>query len=181
MELEIKQLSKKEKALYWIKDHKTQIGLAITGATIVSLGVYVGIKTGYISYLKTSRIQSSKIDIGKMHKVVKKTSLPKGNLTGIKKTATGLGKELLLSPQDVNKRFITRDMITKLPNGEYALTDLGKLFGKETTKTTRAGHTFSNIEWDTSVVSEIFSPEELMTIAEHKAKLDHILNSLATS
>lgn len=97
------------------------------------------------------------------------------NLTGVKKTATGLGHDLLLSNQAVNKRLVSSGMMTKEPWG-YKLTEVGKLFGKETVKVTRAGYTFSNIEWDEAVVPFVFTSDELASI---NAKKTHIAQVIA--
>ena len=64
--------------------------------------------------------------------------------------------------------------MTKEPWG-YELTELGKLFGKETVKVTRYGHTFSNIEWDEAVIPYIFSPNELARIDATNARITQIM------
>lgn len=81
---------------------------------------------------------------------------------------------MLLSNQEVNKRLVSSGMMTKEPWG-YKLTEVGKLFGKETVKVTRAGHTFSNIEWDEAVVPYIFSTEELTNIDAKKSRIAQIM------
>lgn len=91
--------------------------------------------------------------------------------TGISGTATYLGNILSTSAQNINKRLVENGLATKLPCGEYALTDRGKQFGTETIKTTKHGHTFSNIEWDTSVVSLIASENELRNLKSPKGEM----------
>lgn len=92
------------------------------------------------------------------------------NLTGNKLTPTKLGYKALCSAQEINKRAVSAGLQTKLPCGEYALTEAGKLVGEYTIKTTGAGHTFQNIEWDEKTIEILFTPQELQTINE-KIKL----------
>lgn len=68
------------------------------------------------------------------------------NLTGNKLTATVLGNKMLCSAQAINKRIVAVGLATKLPCGEYELTEAGRLLGESTWKVTRRGHSFSNIE-----------------------------------
>ena len=45
------------------------------------------------------------------------------------------------------------------------MTEAGRLVGEHTLKTTCAGHSFSNIEWDEKILEIIFRAEELLEIA----------------
>ena len=49
--------------------------------------------------------------------------------------------------------------------------------GKNTLKTTAAGHTFSNIEWDEKILEVIFSPKELLDIAAKQAHVKQLLDA----
>lgn len=77
----------------------------------------------------------------------------------IKLTATELGNKAFMTPQQINKKLVESGFMTKI-NGEYKLTELGKLFGKVTEKMTAAGHWFTNIEWRDGVLDLILSTEE---------------------
>ena len=57
------------------------------------------------------------------------------------------------------------------------MTEAGCLLGNNTLKTTAAGYTFSNIEWDEKILEIIFSPEELQTIAEKQARIRLLLSA----
>lgn len=173
MEEEEIELSKKDKAIMWVKQHKAQIGV---GALVVAgsvAGVAIAAKTGHLPRLGAASKGASKV-ASTVIETVKKAPLPKVNLTGVEKTATGLGNDLLLSNQQINKRLVSNGMMTKEPWG-YELTELGKLFGKDTIKVTRYGHTFSNIEWDEAVIPYIFTPDELAGIDAKKARIAQIL------
>ncbi len=173
MEAEDVEMTKKDKALAWVKQHKAQIGLGAFIAIASAVGVGLASKTGHLPKLSEVRkaIDESSAAIFESSE---KMTLPKVSLTGVEKTATGLGNDLLLSNQQVNKRLVSSGMVTREPWG-YRLTELGKVFGKETVKTTRAGHTFSNIEWDEAVVPYICTSEELAAIDARKARIAEIL------
>ena len=173
MESKDVETTRRGKALSWIKQHKGQIGLGVLLTVTSVAGVCLASKTGHTPKLTDVR---KTIDEGAAAIVEagEKAALPEVMLTGVEKTATGLGNDLLLSNQQVNKRLVASGMATKEPWG-YRLTELGKLFGKETIKTTRAGHTFSNIEWDEAVVPYICSPDELAAITAKKARITEIL------
>ena len=83
------------------------------------------------------------------------------NLSGNKLTARKLGDQALCSAQEINKRIVAKGLATKLPCGDYQMTEVGKALGENTIKTNRYGITFMNIEWDEKVLELIFSPEEL--------------------
>ena len=168
------ELPKKDKATMWVKQHKTLIGIGALAMVGSIAGVFIAVKTGHMPRLGDVHKSAIK-DAGSVVEDVKKAPLPKVNLTGVEKAATDLGDELLLSNQQVNKRLVSSGMMTKEPWG-YELTELGRLFGKDTIKETRYGHTFSNIEWDEAVIPYIFTPDELMGI---DAKKDHIAQILA--
>lgn len=173
MEEEKIDLPKKDKAIMWIKQHKAQIGV---GALVVAgsiAGVAIAAKAGHMPRLGDVRKGVGK-GAGSVVETVKKAPLPKVSLTGVEKTATGLGNDLLLSNQQINKRLVSNGMMTKEPWG-YELTELGKLFGKDTVKVTRYGHTFSNIEWDEAVIPYVFTSDELAGIEAKKARIAQIL------
>lgn len=97
------------------------------------------------------------------------------NLTGTKLTARGLGNKVWCSAQEINKRIVASGLAKKLPNGEYMMTEAGRLLGTDTWKTTASGHSFSNIEWDEKILDIIFSPEELLAIANYQERAQQIL------
>lgn len=92
------------------------------------------------------------------------TSLPAEvleQLTGNRQTARDLGYLVGESAQQINKRLIAAGLAERIPNGDIVSTALGKPLCERTWKTTSAGHTFTNLEWDDSVLQLIFTPEEL--------------------
>lgn len=110
-------------------------------------------------------------DVGEIEDVVEGVVVPiisnsiLDNLTGNKLTARALGDKVWCSAQKINKRIVDAGLAIKLPSGEYMMTEAGRMLGKDTWKTTAAGHSFSNIEWDEKILEVIFSPEELVEIA----------------
>lgn len=173
MEEEKVELSKKDKAIMWVKQHKAQIGIGALVVVGSIAGVSIAVKTGHMPRLGDARKNADK-GAGSVGEAFKKAPLPKVSLTGVEKTATGLGNDLLLSNQQINKRLVSSGMMTKEPWG-YELTELGRLFGKDTVKVTRYGHTFSNIEWDEAVIPYLFTPDELAGIDAKKARFAQIL------
>ena len=104
--------------------------------------------------------------------------LPDGfldNLSGEMLTATGLGRKLLMSAQEVNKRLVTAGLQTRCPNGEYQLTELGKKLGKTVLKGRGWGYTFVNNEWDAKVIELLVSPEEMSDIQRRLARCEEIM------
>lgn len=137
MESENTDLPAKNKGLVWLEQHKVQIGIGVFVAISSIVSITIAAKTGHTPKFKTICNGADK-GVATIAKAAEKASLPVVNLTGVKKTATGLGHDLLLSNQAVNKRLVSSGMMTKEPWG-YKLTEVGKLFGKETVKVTRGG------------------------------------------
>lgn len=173
MELEATDVPEENKGIAWLKQHKAQIGIGAFVAVGSIVGIAIAAKTGHTPKFKTNGNAAGK-GAATIIEMAEKVPLPEINLTGVEKNATGLGHDLLLSNQEVNKRLVSSGMMTKEPWG-YKLTEVGKLFGKETVKVTRAGHTFSNIEWDEAVVPYIFSTEELADIDAKKSRIAQIM------
>ncbi len=97
--------------------------------------------------------------------VVKQKSIEKGvekavELTGEYLTARDLGKKVLCSAQDINKRLEKAGLAERYGTS-LILTDKGKKFGKNVTKEKANGFVFSNIEWDKIVIDLLFSEDEL--------------------
>lgn len=82
-------------------------------------------------------------------------------LTGNRMTARALGNMVAESAQQINRRLIDAGLASRMPNGEIVSTTLGNPLCELTWKTTSAGHSFTNLEWDDSVLHLIFTPEEL--------------------
>lgn len=173
MELKDSDLPEESKGIAWMKQHKVQIGIGAFVAIGSIVGIAIAAKTGHAPQFKTNGNAAGK-GAATIIEVAEKAPLPEVNLTGVEKTATGLGHDLLLSNQEVNKRLVSSGMMTKEPWG-HKLTEVGELFGKETVKVTRAGHTFSNIEWDEAVVPYIFTTEELANIDAKKSRIAQIM------
>lgn len=173
MELDDTNLPEENEGIAWLKHHKVQIGIGAFVALGSIVGIAIAAKTDHATKIKTNGNTAGK-SAAAIIEAAAKTPLPEVNLTGVEKTATGLGHDLLLSNQEVNKRLVSSGMMTKEPWG-YKLTEVDKLFGKETVKVTRAGHTFSNIEWDEAVVPYVFSTEELTNIDAKKSRIAQIM------
>lgn len=156
MKLKRSDFSKRGKVFRWVIEHRVHIGLAVAGAfavvsELMSADLNYDFESGEASFDDAAEATVSE--------TANCAAFLRVEHTGIERTATGLGAELSLSAREVNKKLVEKGMMTRLPCGQYVLTDLGKEFGKETIKTTRAGHTFSNLEWDTSVISRLLSEE----------------------
>ena len=156
----------------WVKAHKNE--LIIAGVTVV--GTVLVVKNW--DSIKTEAVVP---DISKIEPVAEEIVVPiissdiLENLTGNKLTARALGDRVWCSAQAINKRIVAAGLAVKLPCGEYMMTEAGRLLGKDTWKTTAAGHSFSNIEWDEKILEMIFSPEELLDIAAKQERARQIL------
>jgi predicted transcriptional regulator len=191
-------MEEKKSFLLWVKVHKKQLIIAgVSLATIV--GIILGIKNResiirFWNSLKKAIEKTPEIrpsvntemavavashDATQTVASIKISSDILENLTGNKLTATSLGDKVWCSAQTINKRLVSSGLAEKLPCGEYSLTEAGKLLGEHTIKTTRAGYTFSNIEWDDSVLGIIFNPDELKEIANKQQRAMEIIGSIA--
>lgn len=179
-------MEEKKSFLMWIKEHKKQ--LIIAGFSIASIvGIVIAIKNreSIMRMWESLRRSITKQPIKSTERNIKFStttapfSVPElkvvvpvvskdfiDYLTGIKCTATELGDKVLCSPQTINKRIVAAGLATKLPCGEYSLTEVGRQLGEQTKKTTSYGHAFSNLEWDAKVLEIIFSEEELLEIGK---------------
>lgn len=164
----------KKPCCVWLKKHKKLIiGVALT--VVVAGGIILVIKnwdsvSSVLKGVKPVRIA----DECNADKNVVSNVIPEGfikNMSGEKLTAKELGDKTLCSAQEINKRIVAKGLATKLPCGEYLMTEVGKPLGDNTIKTRYYGKTFRNIEWDEKVLELIFSPEELSEIAERKEYL----------
>ena len=167
-------MEERKPLLTWVKEHKTE--LIILGVTAVGTILIIKNWDSIKGVFKSSNSIST--PIVKIQPVVEKVVVPVisseilANLTGNKLTATELGNKLWCSAQAINKRIVAAGLAVKLPGGDYSLTEAGRLLGKYTSKTTRAGYSFSNIEWDEKILEIIFNAEELLEIAS-KQKIAH--------
>lgn len=161
----------------WVKVHKTE--LIIAGITIAGTVLVVKKMNSIKGLFKASEPVIP--DIIKIEPVVEEIVAPVlssdilDNLTGNKLTARALGDKVWCSAQAINKRIVAAGLATKLPCGEYMMTESGRMFGKDTWKTTTAGHSFSNIEWDEKILEVIFSPKELLDIAAKQERARQLL------
>lgn len=164
--------------LTWVKEHKTQ--LIILGVTVVGTVLVIKNWDSIKGVFKSSKSISTPVT--EIKPVVEKVFAPVvssdilKNLTGSKLTATELGNKVWCSAQAINKRIVAAGLATKVPYGEYSLTEAGRLLGEQTWKTTWAGHSFSNIEWDEKILEIIFSAEELQEIANKQNLARNILS-----
>ena len=156
-------MSEDNKFVNWVKVHKTE--LIIAGVTVI--GTVLAVKN-WDSIKGLFKATATVVpDIAKVEPVAEEIVVSTisndilDNLTGNKLTARALGDKVWCSAQAINKRIVAAGLAVKLPCGEYMMTEAGRLLGQDTWKTTAAGHSFSNIEWDEKILEMIFSPEEL--------------------
>ena len=161
----------------WVKAHKNE--LIIAGVTVVGTVLVVKNWDSIKGLFKAT--EAVVPDISKIEPVAEEIVVPiissdiLENLTGNKLTARALGDRVWCSAQAINKRIVAAGLAVKLPCGEYMMTEAGRLLGQDTWKTTAAGHSFSNIEWDEKILEMIFSPEELLDIAAKQERARQIL------
>lgn len=189
-------MEEKKSFLIWVKEHKKQLIIAgVSVATIVGIIIAIKNRESIIrlwtslkkTIEKTPEIKpsvSTEIAIAAPDATQTVASIKSSrdileNLTGNRLTATSLGDKVWCSAQTINKRLVSSGLIERLPCGEYSLTEAGKLLGEHTIKTTRAGYTFSNIEWDDSVLGIIFNPNELKEIADKQRLAMEIIDGIA--
>lgn len=174
-------MNEMKKIKKWIKDHKVE--LVVVGVTVVGTVLVIKNLDSLKKLFKENNVViPSDVTINPI--IEKKTtqnisSVILDNLTGTQMTATQLGNKVLCSPQVINKRIVEVGLATKLPCGDYQLTEVGKLVGKDTWKVTSAGHSFSNIEWDERILELLFSAEELFDIEKRKAYIKELLGDFA--
>lgn len=170
-------MSENNKFVSWVKAHKTE--LIIAGVTVVGTVLVVKNWDSIKGMFKATEVVVP--DIAKIEPVAEEIVAPiissdtLENLTGNKFTARALGDKVWCSAQAINKRIVAAGLAVKLPCGEYMMTEAGRLLGQDTWKTTAAGHSFSNIEWDEKILEVIFSPEELLDIAAKQERARQIL------
>lgn len=170
-------MSENNKFVSWVKAHKTE--LIIAGVTVVGTVLVVKNWDSIKGLFKATEVVVP--DIAKIEPVAEEIVAPiissdtLENLTGNKFTARALGDKVWCSAQAINKRIVAACLAVKLPCGEYMMTEAGRLLGQDTWKTTAAGHSFSNIEWDEKILEVIFSPEELLDIAAKQERARQIL------
>lgn len=175
----MRHMKEKESRFVWIKEHKKElIALGITAVgTILVISNWDSIKGMFRSSNSTS-IVKIKTEVEKaVVPVIPKEIL--NNLTGNKLTATELGNKMWCSGQAINKKIVAAGLVKRLPNGGYSLTEIGRLLGEHTWKTTKAGHPFTNIEWDEKILEIIFNAEELLEIINKRNIVNEILGKSA--
>lgn len=165
----------KEKIKKYICDHKIEI--CIIGGTVIAIGLgYFGYK--YIPKIKVGKVKVT-VEASKQitETVIKEVPYKElwTDLSGEALTPTKLGGVVSMSAQKINKRLTEHGLQTRLPCGEYMMTDLGRKFGNDVWKVTASGHSFSNIEWDKRVLEVIFTSEELSAIDEMHKRFAEIL------
>lgn len=174
-------MEEKNSLFTWMKEHKTE--LIVLGVTAIGTIIVVKNWDSIKSIFKSSN--SIPTPAIKIKPVVEKVTVPVipsdiiDNLTGNKLTATELGNKALCSAQAINKRIVAAGLATKLPYDGYSFTEAGRLLGVHTSKTTRGGYSFSNIEWDEKILEVIFSAEELAEIADKHKVINEILSRYA--
>ena len=176
-------MEEKKPLLTWVKEHKTE--LIILGVTAVGTILIVKNFDSIKGVFKPSNSNPISTQVVKIEPVIEKVVVPMisceilDNLTGNMLTATELGNKVGCSAQTINRRIVAMGLATKLPYGEYSLTEAGRLLGEHTWKTTRAGHSFSNIEWDEKILEIIFNAEELLEKVNNQKIAHEILSRSA--
>ena len=170
-------MRKKDRFVRWVKANKNELiigGFAAVG-TIVVVKNYDSIKGIFkakdpvvCAVVKTKPVREKIIEPVLSTDII-------NNLTGNKLTARELGNKVWCSAQAINKRIVAAGLAIKQPCGEYMMTEAGRLLGEVTWKTTAAGHSFSNIEWDEKILEVIFSAEELRNIVAKQEQARQIL------
>lgn len=166
----------------WVKEHKKEIIITTVVSSVVSIvlvaknwnsikGVFTTSKGGPITTVKANEQIVEKI----IAPIIPEHILE--SLTGNRLTARELGSKALCSAQTINKRIVDAGLAVKLPCGEYSLTETGRLVGEYTWKTTYAGHSFTNIEWNEKILELLFSPEELNHIEDIKLLVKGVLKN----
>lgn len=165
--------------LNWVKDHKKELAI-ISGACAVTFGMVLVVKNkrAVKGLLKMTRTVTP--NIRKSESTVEKPAVSLisrdilDNLTGRSLTARALGEKALCSAQTINKRIVAAGLAEKHPSGGYVMTEAGRLLGRGTWKTTAAGYSFSNIEWDEKILDVIFNAKELQDIAAKRERARQI-------
>ena len=186
--------NEKSKLISWIKKHKAKLILAGISIPALLLAIhYRDTITDLFDYLKkkiqngdTSQNTCANAFTNTLQSAVQQMSQPNNQsfdysqgLTGNRLNPTNLGKKVLSSAQKINQLLVEKGFQTKMPNGDYALTETGKSLGIVKIKTTKYNHTFSNIEWDAKVLDYLFSIEELEQIANLRKRFsDYNIDTL---
>lgn len=156
----------------WVKEHKKEIIITTVGITSVVSIALVAKNWNSIKGLFTTSKSLPVTTVKANNQIAEKIIVPiipehiLENLTGNRLTASELGSKVLCSAQTINKRIVDAGLARKLPCGEYSRTETGRLVGEPTWKTTCAGHSFTNIEWDEKILELLFLPEELKHLAK---------------
>lgn len=170
-------MSKKTKIINWMKVHKTE--LIIGGVTVLVETILVAKNWDSIKGLFNAKA-SIVPDSVTIEPVAEEIIAPiissdiLDNLTGNKLTARALGGKVWCTAQEINKRIVAAGLAEKLPCGDYRLTEAGSKLGNITYKTTAAGHSFTNIEWDEIILEMLFTQEELRDIAVKQERVKQI-------
>lgn len=154
----------------WYKKPKVWVAI-ISGAILTFLAAWAGVKI-YRNGVNLG--PSTQIPKADAINALKKAPAPKAaeividhsKMTGEMATARALGDMTGMSAQEINKRLVAKGFIERLPCGEYKLTEAGKQIGIPTVKITKADHTFSNNEYDKSIIKYILSSDELTELAQ---------------
>lgn len=157
----------------WLKKHKKKIIGGLGTAVLVFGGLFAyknkdTIK-GKFNGMKPmlDDIDTAKIVDKAVETVTKAKSVIPDNfkLTGNRYTARELGSKMHCSDREINKRIIRAGLAERLCDGELCFTDVGRGLGESKWKVTKAGHSFSNIEWDEAILDIIFTAEERAAVA----------------
>lgn len=97
------------------------------------------------------------------------------NLTSTRMTPSQLGYEAGISAKAINQLLVEKGFQKRLPSGDYKLTEKGRIFGEPVLKTNRYNYTFQNIEWDSSVLDQIFTAEERSAQKAEKVQIQKIV------
>lgn len=162
----------------WIWEHKKWVVLAVatTAGVILVVKKKDAIKELLQSFSKDKLIAEPVVNMKPEERVPLIPADVVKHRTGEMFTATKLGSKVGVSNREINRRLVNAGLITRLPSGDYILTENGKLLGEAGLKVTPWNYTVLLIQWDEAVLEIIFTPEELAAIAERKQHIEKILS-----
>lgn len=150
-------------------EHKDEIiaGAIVVGGCITGIVVYKNRKqvNEFISTIDLNKIKADDITVEPIAKMIQPDISDSvfdslvNNRTGEMMTARDIGYAIGKSAQQVNKKLIEKGFLEYDQGGHLCATNLGRKFGVLKDKMTSSGHSFSNYEWDSSLLNLFMSPD----------------------
>lgn len=179
------------KFIKWVKKHKTALiiaGISITAIIFIAMYNKDSINELW-NYLRR-RINEQPEVVKEATNNIKNTVKTVTNTNEVKNytnakvsediinkrlTPRELGREVLASAQEINKRLCKHGFQEKIYADGYTLTESGAQRGTPVDKTTRYNHPFTNIVWDEDILKDIYTDAELEEIAVKKKEIQEAL------